>query len=108
MNIKNGILNEPKHGNKHNLIHFVTASVLNDFGNRWCKREYVEPNALKEWKVSILNIVDQRIKFYSQNTNLLTPKPKSTFRHLKQGIQDFHTKYVLISADKAANNVVVV
>ena len=57
-----------------------TASVLNDFGNRWCKHEYVEPNALKEWKVSIFKIVDQRIKFYSQNTNLLPPKPKSTFR----------------------------
>ena len=58
-------------------------SALNDFGNRWCKRKYVEPNALKEWKVSIFKIVDQRIKFYSQNTNLLPPKPKSTFRHLK-------------------------
>ena len=53
-------------------------------------------------------IVDQRIKFYSQNTNLLPHKPKSTFRHLKQGIQDFHRKYVLVPADKAANNVVVV
>ena len=52
--------------------------------------------------------VDQRIKFYSQNTNLLPPKPKSTFRHLKQGIQDFHRKYVLVPADKATNNVVVV
>ena len=84
------------------------ASALNDFGNRWCKREYVKPDALKEWKVSIFKIVDQRIKFYSQNTNLLPPKPKSTFRHLKQGIQDFHRKYVLVPADKAANNVVVV
>ena len=84
------------------------ASALNDFGNRWCKREYVEPDALKEWKVSIFKIVDQRIKFYSQNTNLLPPKPKSIFRHLKQGIQDFHRKYVLVPADKAANNVVVV
>ena len=84
------------------------ASALNDFGNRWCKREYVEPDALKEWKVSIFKIVDQRIKFYSQNANLLPPKPKSTFRHLKQGIQDFHRKYVLVPAGKAANNVVVV
>ena len=64
--------------------------------------------ALKEWKVSIFKIVDQRIKFYAQNTNLLPPKPKSTFRHLKQDIQDFHRKYVLVPADKAANNVVVV
>ena len=84
------------------------ASALNDFGNRWCKREYIEPNALKEWKVSIFKIVDQRIKFYSQNTYLLLPKLKSTFRHLKQGVQDFHRKYVLLPADKAANNVVVV
>ena len=42
------------------------ASALNDFGNRWCKREYVEPDALKEGKVSIFKIVDQRIKFYTK------------------------------------------
>ena len=52
--------------------------------------------------------MDKRIKFYSQNTNLLPPKPKSSFRHLKQGIQEFHRKYVLVPADKAANNGVVV
>ena len=48
--------------------------------------------------------LNQRIKFYSQNNNLLPHKPKSTFRHFEQGIQDFHSKYVLVSADKAANN----
>ena len=52
--------------------------------------------------------MDKCIKFYSQNTNLLPPKPKSSFRHLKQGIQEFHRKYVLVQAVKAANNVVVV
>ena len=77
-------------------------------GNRWCKREGVEDTALKEWKRSIFTIVDKHIKFYSQNTNLLPPKLKSSFRHLKQGIQEFHRKYVLVPADKAANNVVVV
>ena len=80
------------------------ASALNGFGNRWCKREGVECNALKEWKLSIFNIVDKRIKFYSHNTNLLPPKPKSSFRH----IQEFHRKYVLVPADKAVNNIVVV
>ena len=70
--------------------------------------EYVEPNALKEWKVSIFEIVDQRFKFYSQNTNRLNSKPKSSFRHLKQGIQDFHRKNVMVPAEKAANNGVVV
>ena len=51
---------------------------------------------------------DTRISFYSHNTHLLPPKPKSSFRHLKRGIQDFHMNYVLVPADKAANNVVVV
>ena len=41
------------------------ASALNDFGNRWCKRESCECNAMKEWKLSIFSIVDKRIKFYS-------------------------------------------
>ena len=84
------------------------ASALTDIGNRWCKRESVECNALKEWDLSIFNIVEKRIKFYSHNTNLLPPKPKSSFRHLKQGIEEFHRKYVLVPADKAANNIVVV
>ena len=38
----------------------------------------------------------------------LNLKRKSSFRYLKHGIQEFHGKYVLVSADKAANNVGVV
>ena len=84
------------------------AASLNDFSNRWCKRENVEPDALKEWKIIVFKIIDTRISFYSRNTHLLPPKPKSSFSHLKRGIQDFHMNYVLVPADKAANNVVVV
>ena len=65
------------------------ASALNDFGNRWCKRKSVECNAMKDWKLSFFNIVDKRIKFYSHNTNLLPPKPKYSFNHLKQDIKNF-------------------
>ena len=68
----------------------------------------VQTSALKNWKLSIFKIIDKRIEFYSQNTNLLPPKPKSSFRHRKQGIQEFHRKYVLVPADKAVNTVIVV
>ena len=70
--------------------------------------ENVEPDALKVWKINIFKIINTRISFYSRNTHLLPPKPKSSFSHLKRGIQDFHMSYVLVPADKAANNVVVV
>ena len=66
------------------------AASLNDFSNRWCKRKTVEPDALKEWKINIFKFVDSRVTFYSCNTHRLPPKPKSSFRHLKRGIQDFH------------------
>ena len=55
--------------------------------------------------LSWINVLSFIHKIY---TNLLPPKPKSSFRHLKQGIQEFHRKHVLVPADKAANNVVVV
>ena len=68
----------------------------------------VEADALKECKTTIFKIIDTRISFYSRNTHLLPPKPKSSFRHLKRGIQDFHMNYVLVTADKSANDFVVV
>ena len=69
------------------------APSLNDFSNCWCKRENVESDVLKEWKINIFKIIDTRISFYSRNTHLLPPKPKSSFHHLKRGMQDFQMKY---------------
>ena len=63
---------------------------------------------MKEWKISIFKIIDTRVSFCSRNTHLLPPGPESSFRRLGRGIQDFHMNYVLVPADKAANNVVVV
>ena len=84
------------------------AGSITEFCSRWCKREHVECDALKDWKLNIFRIIDQRISFYSQNTNMSPPKPKINYRYLKSGIEEFHRKYVLVPADKAANNVVVV
>ena len=84
------------------------ASALNVYCTRWCKRKHVESNALNNWKLKIFKIIDERVLFYSNNLDLLPPKLKLSFRYLKQGILEFHRKYVLAPADKAANNVVVV
>ena len=55
------------------------AGSLNEFCSRWCKREHVECDALKDWKLNIFKIIDRRISFYSQNTNMLPRKPKITY-----------------------------
>ena len=51
------------------------AVTLNVFCKRWCRRENVEYNALNSWKLCIFNIIEKRISFYSNNPNLLPPKP---------------------------------
>ena len=65
------------------LLNFETrreiAASLNDFSNRWCKQENVEPDALKEWKINILKLFILVFHFtQTRNTH-----PKSPFRHLK-------------------------
>lgn len=84
------------------------SEALNNYSNKWCRREHAENDALSKWKKSIFDIIDTRIAFYISNNHLLPPKPKFNIRHLKKGLQDFHLKYVLVPADKASNNVIIV
>ena len=84
------------------------ACALNEYCTRWCKREHIESDALNNWKLEIVKIIDERVLFYSNNLDIIPPRPKLSFRYLKQGIQEFHRKYFMAPADKAANNVVVV
>ena len=58
-----------------------------------------------EWTNKIFKIIDEHVLFYSNNLDLLPPKPKLSFRYLKQGIQEIHRKCILAPA---VNNVVVV
>ena len=88
--------------------HEEIAGALQEFCNRWCNRELVESNALNSWKLNIYKIIDGRVSCYCSNLDLLPSKPKFAFRHLKKGLQEFHMRFVLAPADKAANNGVVV
>ena len=65
------------------------AGALQEFCN------HVESNALNSWKLNTFKIIDGRILFYCNDLDVLPPKPKFTFRHLKKGIQKFHKRFVL-------------
>ena len=52
------------------------AASLNDFSNRWCKRENFKPHASKEWKINIFEIINTHFTlvihiFYPLNLNRL-------------------------------------
>ena len=56
------------------------TSALNDYCTRWCKRQHVESNALNICKLKIFKLIDKHMLFYSNNLDLLSPKPKLSFR----------------------------
>ena len=87
---------------------FVFATLPFLFLAAFCKREHVESSALKCLKIKYLKIIDSRISFGCNNLDLLSPKPKFTLRNLMKEVYEFHRKFVLEFADKAANNFVVI
>ena len=84
------------------------AHSLEEFSVKWCRREQADSNSLSLWKKRILEIMNTRIMFYDTNPSLLPPKPNFSIRTLKSGLRDFHSKFVLVPADKAANNIIIV
>ena len=63
-------------------------------------REHVESHAFNTKKINIFNIIDSRILFNCNYLDLLPPYYKFTFRNFKQGVQEFHRKFVIAPADK--------
>ena len=86
----------------------IIINALQDFSTKWCRRENADNDALDDWNNKILQIVNTRIDFYKSNNHLLPFKPKTSFKYLKKGFQDFHSNFVLVPADKASNNVIII
>ena len=57
---------------------------------------------------NVLKVINIRIEFYKSNCHLLPPKPKLNLRHVKNELQNLHSKYVFVPADKASNNVIII
>ena len=71
------------------------------------KREQVEFKYLSEWKGQLKELVTERIS----NVKGHFKSPKCKFFNqpdVKDTLHRLHTYYVLVDADKAANNVIVV
>jgi hypothetical protein len=58
--------------------------------------------------VTSLKLLIHVLIFFRENEHHLQPKPKLTFKHLRKVILAFHSKFVLVPADKAPNNIIIV
>ena len=85
----------------------IIMDSIEEYANQWAKREKVEPDTISEWVKAVRGIVCCRIH---KLQSCYQSRPKSIFSDLKtrKCLTSLHHKYVIVPADKAANNIVFV
>ncbi len=109
--LRNLILKGPKYREQNtiswskNKKHILEA--VEKYAKRWCKREKAESNCLDEWVNEIRTIVKKRITHLAKTTNT---KPEKILDDpdVKTYLEGLKEKYVLVPADKASNNIIIV
>ena len=77
------------------------------YAKNWSKREQVELKYLSEWKDNLKELVTDRIS--NLKGHFKSPKCKVLDQpDVKDTLHKLHANYVLVPADKAANNVIIV
>ena len=81
--------------------------AIEDYARTWAKQEEVEVDTLSEWVKSIKTLIKRRLYMLSKT---MSTKTQSVFadHEVNSTLNGLHDKYVVVPADKAANNVVVI
>ena len=97
---------EPQHINWNHNFKIIMESV-EEYARKWAKREDVELDTLSEWVKSVRHLVRGRIGHLKFHINR---RPTSVFKDpdAVKCLTKLHNKYVVVPADKAANNIVFV
>ena len=73
----------------------------------WARRENIDIHVLDEWEHTVGNHIENRIETLS-NKNIHKRKKQILKKRRHQVFEKLHDKYVLVPAEKASNNVVVI
>ena len=85
----------------------MISNSIDLYVEQWSKREQVDLKYLSEWKDQIKELVVERIS--SLKEKIRSPKQKIlSDSGVKDTLRRLHDDFVLVPADKAANNVIVV
>ena len=101
----------PKYSEPNKINWQSTETMVSDstdlYAEQWSKSEQADIKYLSEWKDKIKELVVERIS--SLKEKIRSPKQKIlNDPDVKDILRRLHADFVLVPADKAANNVIVV
>ena len=90
------------------LCHKLCMDGINRYRKQWAKKEKVALSTLNEWTCHVKEAVAIRIKKLRMRPQKARKRQILRDRKCKQALAILHEDYVLVPADKAGNNVVVI
>ena len=81
--------------------------AVDQYALQWAKREIVELLFLSSWKEMVKGQIEERISKLKHNFKQPTGKVLQNV-DLKACLSDLHNKYVIVPADKAPNNIIII
>ena len=84
------------------------VTFLHEYCAKWCSKENAEITALNDWKAKVFSMAMNKIYFYDTNPLALPHSPKFNKQNLCKLLEDLKSKFVIVPADKAANNVIII
>ena len=86
----------------------ICRQAVSAYKSKWSKREAVDLRVLNEWELKVNECIARRIQLLCRkHINRRKRHVLKSRRHLDY-LHEFQRKFVLVPADKAANNVIVV
>ena len=83
-------------------------AAISKYRKKWAKKACVDHRVLRDWEKTVHECIEKRVKtLKSKHINKRKKHILKTRIH-KNHLDQLHKKYVLVPADKAANNVIVV
>jgi len=77
------------------------TSLCNVNSSKWFRREHAELDAVSQLMKHIMDVINIRMLFDTPDNHLLPRKPRFNYRHLMEGIHEFHSKYVFCSCGQS-------
>ncbi len=82
--------------------------AIDIYATKWCKRENASSESvLDDWKQSIKYIVTKKIARFSKHT-YSQPSKSLEDDHVINYLHEFQKQFVMVPADKAINNIIIV
>ena len=86
----------------------LCREAVSKYKRKWSRKENVVLSVLNEWECKVNECVKKRIaSLRNKHINRRKGHILKKKRHLRS-LEELHSKYVLVPADKAAQNVIVV